>query len=265
VSKIELKEVSLVYTDAGKSFTALEEVSLKIREGEFVCLIGPSGCGKSTLISLVAGLSFPTRGEVLIDGERVRGGGANRGMVFQHYSLFPWLTAQKNVSFGIKQANLLKDKKLIEERALEFLGKVNLEEYAGKYPYQLSGGMRQRVAIARTLAMDADILLLDEPFGAVDPKNRMDLQDLTRKLCKENGNRKAVVFVTHDIDEALVLADRIVFMEPKKIREEIPAAFPPELSREGIMASPEFTRIRNRLMGLCLEDTGNRIGEGVTL
>lgn len=265
MSKVELDNVSLEFRDAGKSFLALEKVNLKIEEGEFVCIIGPSGCGKSTLVSLLAGLNFPTEGEIRIDGAAVRGPGTDRGMVFQHYSLFPWLTAKKNVYFGIKQANLFPNKKQIEERALEYLKRVNLEEYVDKYPYQLSGGMQQRVAIARTLAMDTEILLLDEPFGAIDPKNRLALQALTVKLCKNGDNRKAVVFVTHDIDEAIILADRIVFMEPKRIKEEIPIGFPVDLTREEIMVSPKYMEIRNRLMSLFLQDVGNRIGEEVVL
>lgn len=260
MSTVELKDVSLLFEDATKSFLALDQINLKIKEGEFVCLIGPSGCGKSTLISLLAGLNTPTSGEVLINGEPIRGTGTDRGMVFQHYSLFPWLTAKKNVTFGIKQANLFRDKTQIEKRAEEYLKKVGLEEYIDKYPYQLSGGMQQRVAIARTLAMDTDILLLDEPFGAIDPKNRLALQDLTIQLCKRNGNRKATVFVTHDIDEAIILADRIVFMEPKKIGEEISINFPEDLARGEIIRSREYTDIRTRLMSLFYKDIGDRIG-----
>ncbi|MHB8061379.1 MAG: ABC transporter ATP-binding protein [Ruminiclostridium sp.] len=260
MSKVEVNNVSLEFKDSEKSFLALDKINLKIEEGEFVCIIGSSGCGKSTLISLLAGLNFPTDGEVLIDGKHVLGTGTNRGMVFQHYSLFPWLSAKKNISFGIKQANLYKDKALIEERAVEFLRKVGLEDYVDKYPYQLSGGMQQRVAIARTLAMDTEILLLDEPFGAIDPKNRIALQDLTIELCKKNKNRKAAVFVTHDIDEAIILADRIVFMEPKKIKEQIKVDFPQGLAREEITKSKKYAEIRARLMELFYYEVGNRIG-----
>ncbi len=266
MSKVEMNNVSLAFHDEDKTFLALDNINIKIEEGEFVCIIGTSGCGKSTLISLLAGLNFPTQGDVLIDGEPVSGTGTNRGMVFQHYSLFPWLTAKKNVAFGIKQTNLYKDKKIIDEIAVEFLKQVGLEDYIDKYPYQLSGGMQQRVAIARTLAMDTEILLLDEPFGAIDPKNRLALQDLTIKLCKKGENhknrknRKAAVFVTHDIDEAIILADRIVFMEPKRVKEEITVDFPSELSREEIISSPRYSEIRTRLMNLFYQDVGNRIG-----
>jgi NitT/TauT family transport system ATP-binding protein len=266
LSKIEIKEVSLEFHDTNKKFTALDHINMKIDEGEFVCLIGPSGCGKSTLISLLAGLSFPSAGEILIDGKTVTGTGTNRGMVFQHYSLFPWLSAKKNISFGIKQANLYQDKKAIEIRAVEYLNKVGLSEYANKYPYQLSGGMQQRVAIARTLAMDTEILLMDEPFGAIDLKNRIALQDITIDLCKKNKNRKAALFVTHDIDEAIILADRIIFMEPKKIKEQISVDFSSGLTREEIIRSKEYSRIRTRLMDFFYHDVKEHIGgEEVTL
>lgn len=260
MSKIEIKDVSLLFKDSDKEFLALDKVSLKVCEGEFVCIIGPSGCGKSTLISLIAGLSYPTEGEITIDGKLVTGTGTNRGLVFQHYSLFPWLTAKKNVCFGIKQTNLCKNKKQVEERALDFLQKVGLKEYIDKYPYQLSGGMQQRIAIARTLAMDTEILLMDEPFGAVDMKNRLALQELTVHLCKKCEDRKAVIFVTHDIDEAIFLADKIIFMEPKKIKEHIIIDFPKNLGRDEIVRLPEYRETRNRLMSLFYQDIENRIG-----
>lgn len=260
MSKVEMHDVSLLFKDSEKEFLALDKVSIKIEEGEFVCIIGPSGCGKSTLISLLAGLNSPTEGEIYIDGNRVTGTGTNRGMVFQHYSLFPWLSAKKNVCFGIKQANLCQNKKQIDERAVEFLKMVGLEEYADKYPYQLSGGMQQRIAIARTLAMDTEILLMDEPFGAVDPKNRLALQDLTVNLCKRCQNRKAVIFVTHDIDEAIFLADQIIFMEPKKIKEQIKVDFARDLARDEVIKSPRYNEIRAKLMNLFYQDIANRIG-----
>lgn len=266
MGKVEFHNVSLEFKDADKSFLALDNINLSIEEGEFVCIIGPSGCGKSSLISLLAGLNLPTKGEVLVDGEEIKGTGTNRGMVFQHYSLFPWLNVKKNVIFGIKQANILSDKKEMEGRALEYLDKVGLLEYAERYPYQLSGGMQQRVAIARTLAMDTEILLLDEPFGAIDPKNRIALQDTTIQLCKKNKYRKAAVFITHDIDEAIILADRIVFMEPKKIKEQIKVGFEPTASRDDIFRSKLYSEIRTRLMELFYQDVANRIGgEEVTL
>lgn len=260
LSKVELRNAVLEYNEGNKKSRVLDGINLNIEEDEFVCIIGPSGCGKSTLISLIAGLKFPTQGDVLIDGELVKGTGTDRGTVFQHYSLFPWLSAKNNVSFGIKQAKLCRNKKQIEERAIEFLQKVGLGEYADKYPYQLSGGMQQRVAIARTLAMDTDILLMDEPFGAIDPKNRIELQNLTVDLCKNSENRKAVIFVTHDIDEAIVMGDRIIFMEPKKIKREFRVKFPDHLSKEEIIKTKEYEEIRKNLMSLFYEEVGNQIG-----
>lgn len=260
MSKVEMHNVSLLFKDSAKEFLALDKVNIKIEAGEFVCLIGPSGCGKSTLISLLAGLNSPTEGEIYIDGKLVTGTGTNRGTVFQHYSLFPWLTAKKNVCFGIKQANICRNQKEIEDRAVEFLKMVGMEHCADKYPYQLSGGMRQRIAIARTLAMDTEILLMDEPFGAVDPKNRMELQELTLNLCKKHPNGKSVVFVTHDIDEAIFLADRIIFMEPKKIKEQIKVDLVKDLPREEVLKSGRYNEIRTTLMGLFYQDIANRIG-----
>lgn len=260
MNKIEFDAVSMEFSDSEKKFTALDNINLKIEAGEFVCVIGPSGCGKSTLLSLLAGLIFPTKGEIRIDGEPVKKTGTDRGIVFQHYSLFPWLTAKKNVSFGIKQANINKNTQKIEARAAEYLKKVGLEEYMDKYPYQLSGGMQQRVAIARTLAMNTDILLMDEPFGAIDAKNRVLLQEMTIDLCKKGEEKKTVVFVTHDIDEAIFLSDRIVFMEPKKIEEEIKISLPENLPKDDLTRTDEYIRARARLMSLFYKNVKENIG-----
>ena len=164
MSKIEIKNLTVDYIEKKKSFTALKNVSFSIEEGEFVSIIGSSGCGKSTLLSILEGINTPTKGEILIDGEPIRGTSADRGVVFQHYSLFPWMTARKNVAFGIKQVNKKASRADRLRIADEFLEKVGLEQFRNKYPSQLSGGMQQRVAIARALAMDTDILLMDEPF-----------------------------------------------------------------------------------------------------
>jgi len=260
LSKIELESVSMEFSDSGKKFTALDNINLKIEAGEFVCVIGPSGCGKSTLLSLLAGLVFPTKGEIRIDGDLVKKTGTDRGIVFQHYSLFPWLTAKKNVSFGIKQAKINKDSKKIDARAEEYLKRVGLEEYMDKYPHQLSGGMQQRVAIARTLAMNTDILLMDEPFGAIDTKNRVLLQEMTTDLCKKGEEKKTVVFITHDIDEAIFLADRIIFMEPKKIEEEITIDLPKNLTRDELARTGEYIGARARLMSLFYKNVRENIG-----
>lgn len=218
---ISFKNVSYSYVDGNESFLALEDIDLEIADGEFVCLIGHSGCGKSTLLSLLAGLSMPTAGEILINGIPVSGPGPDRSIVFQSCSLFPWQTALKNVMFSIRQTNKDISKEQAKVRAMELLAQVGMEDAADRYPFQLSGGMRQRVAIARALGIDAPTMLLDEPFGALDPLIRGKLQELLLRLWNEGeGCCKTAVFVTHDIDEALILADRLVFMEPRRITRE---------------------------------------------
>ena len=171
-------------------------------------------------------------------------------MVFQHYSLFPWLTAKKNIIFGIKQANIIKDKKQINERAMEFLDRVGLADSADKYPYELSGGMQQRVALARAFAMDTDILLMDEPFGAIDPQKRIELQKLSIELCKKSETKKTVVFITHDIDEALILADKVYFMEPQKIRKEVEVGLPADKPREELIRMTRYNQLRAEFLDM---------------
>ena len=223
-NKLEIRDVSFDYIDKRSRFSALENVSLDIKEGEFVCILGSSGCGKSTLLGLLNGLNRAKSGEILLDGKRIVGPGPDRAVVFQQYSLFPWLTAKGNVNFGIRQSGKKYTKKQREEKAKEYLANVGLAGAADKYPSQLSGGMKQRVAVARALALEADVLLLDEPFGAVDPKLRLELQELVSRLCTEHN--KTVVFVTHDIDEAILLSDRIVVMESGKIRTILSVRLP---------------------------------------
>ncbi|MGN0613091.1 MAG: ABC transporter ATP-binding protein, partial [Porcipelethomonas sp.] len=222
MSTIAIQNLTVDYKEKNKSFTALEDVSFTVNSGEFVSIIGSSGCGKSTLLSIVEGINKPTKGCITIDGKEIEDTGTDRGVVFQHYSLFPWMTARKNIAFGIKQVH--KGLKSSERLRIadEFLDKVGLSDFKNKYPCQLSGGMQQRVAIARALAMDTDILLMDEPFGAIDAKNRTILQELLLKLWEGDGSeeKKTVMFVTHDIDEAILLSDRIVLMSahPGRVR-----------------------------------------------
>jgi len=253
MSKIEFRNVSFRYQNHDASVMILENLNLKIEKGEFVCLIGPSGCGKSTLISLLSGLQFPTKGQVFIDDKPVTGPSVRRGMVFQHYSLFPWLTAKQNVIFGIKEAGILKNKLEIQTQAMDFLDRVGLAESADKYPYELSGGMQQRVALARAFAMDTDILLMDEPFGAIDPQKRFELQELSVELCKKSQDKKTVVFITHDIDEALVLADKIYFMEPQHIRREVQTSLPRNISREELIRTSRYNELRREFLDLFSE------------
>lgn len=254
MSGIKLDNLSFRYNQNGNADYVLENINVEIKEGEFVCFIGPSGCGKSTLITLIEGLNLPTEGKVLIGDNAVTGPGSDRCVVFQHYSLFKWMTARKNVIFGIKQANKKISAKEADALALDYLTKVGLAENADKYPHQLSGGMQQRVAIARALAMNPDILLMDEPFGAIDTKNRMQLQDLLLQLCESEEKKRTVVFITHDVEEALYLADRVIYMEPKRIKEDITIDFGPIRVRSEVFASDKYHHLRNRLVTLFYEN-----------
>ena len=262
MSKIEIKNLTVDYTEKKKSFTALKNVSFSIEEGEFVSIIGSSGCGKSTLLSILEGINTATEGEILINGEPVTGTGPDRGVVFQHYSLFPWMTARRNVAFGIKQVNKNVSRAERYQLADEFLDKVGLEQFKNKYPSQLSGGMQQRVAIARALAMDTDILLMDEPFGAIDAKNRTILQELLLELWENATPRKTVVFVTHDIDEAILLSDKIVMMtaNPGRVYREIKVPFERPRNRSELVQTGEYTKFRNELLSLFYSDIVSRIG-----
>lgn len=264
MSKIEIRSLTVDYTEKNKIFTALQDVSFSVKSGEFVSVIGSSGCGKSTLLSVLEGINTPTKGEILIDGKPIAGTGADRGVVFQHYSLFPWMTARKNVAFGIKQAkkDLPKSERL--QIADEFLEKVGLSDFKNKYPAQLSGGMQQRVAIARALAMDTDILLMDEPFGAIDAKNRTILQELLLELWEGDGTqeKKTVIFVTHDIDESILLSDRIVMLSasPGRVYREIPVPFERPRNRAELVQTKEYGAFRNELISLFYSDIVDKIG-----
>ena len=264
MSRIEVRNLTVEYAEKNNRFTALEDVSFSVDSGEFVSVIGSSGCGKSTMLSVLEGINSPTRGTVLIDGKPINGTGSDRGVVFQHYSLFPWMTARKNVAFGVKQAkrDLPRSERL--KIADEFLNKVGLENFGNKYPSQLSGGMQQRVAIARALAMDTDILLMDEPFGAIDAKNRTLLQELLLKLWEGDGTqeKKTVVFVTHDIDEAILLSDRIVMMlaNPGRVYREIPVPFERPRNHAELVRTSEYGKFRNGLLSLFYSDIADKIG-----
>ena len=264
MSKIEVQNLSVNYIDKSGSFTALKDVNFSVEAGEFVSVIGSSGCGKSTLLSVLEGINIPTEGCILIDGSPVKGTGNDRGVVFQHYSLFPWMTARNNVAFGVKQAKPRLSKSERFRIADTFLDKVGLEGFTTKYPSQLSGGMQQRVAIARALAMDTDILLMDEPFGAIDAKNRTILQELLLNLWEGDGSseRKTVVFVTHDIDEAILLSDRIIMMSasPGRVYKEIKITFARPRKRAELVQTKEYSAFRNELMALFYADIANRIG-----
>jgi sulfonate transport system ATP-binding protein len=217
---------------------ALAPIDLTIAQGEFVCLIGASGCGKSTLLRIIAGFEEPTTGGVSVFGKPITGPGSDRGMVFQDYALFPWMTVRQNIGFGPRQRGLLRSE--IKAVADEFVKLVGLERFADRYPSQLSGGMKQRVAIARVLANDAAILLMDEPFGALDALTREQLQRELLQIWART--RVTIIFVTHSVEEAVLLADRVLVMSagPGRIENDITI----ELTRPRDVSSPEFNGIR---------------------
>src|SRR5713101_10210421 len=205
---VEIRRVSKVFQLQDQTIHALSDASLSIPQGEFVCLIGASGCGKSTLLRIMAGFEQPTTGDALVHGNAITGPGSDRGMVFQDYALFPWMTVRENISFGPRQRKLPHNE--IQRITTEFVKLVGLERFADRYPSQLSGGMKQRVAIARVLANDANILLMDEPFGALDALTREQLQHELLQIWSRTG--VTTIFVTHSVEEAVLLADRVLVM-----------------------------------------------------
>src|SRR6267154_2145144 len=217
---------------------ALARIDVTIDAGQFVCLIGASGCGKSTLLRVVAGFEEPTTGDVSSEGKPITGPGSDRGMVFQDYALFPWMTVRQNISFGLRQRDLPRHE--IEATTEEFLKLVGLERFADRYPSQLSGGMKQRVAIARVLANNASTLLMDEPFGALDALTREQLQSELQQIWTRTG--VTVIFVTHSVEEAVLLADRVLVMSagPGRIVNDITI----DLPRPRDVSSPEFNAVR---------------------
>lgn len=238
---IQVREASKIYQSARGRTVSLDRVSLDVAQGEFITLVGPSGCGKSTLLNLVGGLLMPTAGEVLVDGRPVTGPGPDRGVIFQQYALFPWLTAQQNVEFGLRLQGLGRRERA--ERARHYLRLVGLQDFGQALPRELSGGMKQRCAIARAYAVNPSLLLMDEPFGALDALTRVQMQD--ELLATWQQERKTVMFITHDVDEAVYLAGRVVVMSPRpgRISEiiDVPLPYP---RNDEIRLSAEFARIR---------------------
>lgn len=222
---IEVKNINKIYTSPdGKEVYALQDINLKVNDGEFVCIVGPSGCGKSTLLEIIAGLLPSTSGEILLDGKQVQGTSRDIGVVFQDASLFPWRTIEKNISFGMDVAKLPKEKR--KARVEKYINMVNLKGFEHKYPSQLSGGMRQRAGIARTLAMEPEVILMDEPFSAVDHLTRCTLQEELIQIWEKE--KKTILFVTHDINEAVFLANRVVLLStrPGKIQRIYDVPYP---------------------------------------
>jgi NitT/TauT family transport system ATP-binding protein len=233
-SKVGLSDICLSYrTQAGERLLALDHINLQVRAGEFLCIVGPSGCGKSTLLHLIAGLHAQTSGQVLVDGRPVQGPGTDRILIFQEHGLFPWLTVAENVEFGMKMKGVPKAERI--EKMRHYLRLVHLAKFEKSYIHQLSGGMRQRVSIARALATEPDVLLMDEPFAALDAQTRDLLHDELERIWAETG--RTIIFVTHNVREAVRLGDRVVLLtfRPGRVKSE----FPISLARPRSLEDPE--------------------------
>jgi NitT/TauT family transport system ATP-binding protein len=244
--RIQIQEVSIVFGSGTDQNRAVNETNLVVEPGEFVCILGPSGCGKSTLLNSVAGYVTPTTGQVLVDNEKIIGPGPDRGMVFQQYSLFPWKTVHQNIAFGPKLAGCSADE--CSSIANTFLGMIGLTTIANKFPAELSGGMQQRVGIARALANYPRVLLMDEPFGALDAQTRIMMQENLLNIWSEFGT--TVLFVTHDVDEAIFLADRILVMSasPGSVISDIRVDLERPRSPD-IATSEKFVELKKKCLG----------------
>jgi sulfonate transport system ATP-binding protein len=247
---VALREVSVRFGRGEREVTALQRVSLEIEPGQFVAVLGPSGCGKSTLLNAIAGFERPSQGTIHVDGQLVTEPGPERPVVFQQHSLFPWMSALDNVAFGLRMAG----KGDARARALRYLRLVGLSEFADRYPQQLSGGMQQRVGLARALAVEPEILLMDEPFGALDAQTRVLMQEQLLKLWEEW--RHTVIFVTHDIDEAIFLADRVVVLgvKPNALRGDFEVGVPRPRSSDA-RQDPAYQALYRSLFGLIREES----------
>jgi NitT/TauT family transport system ATP-binding protein len=266
--KISLRNVTKEFTvrqgkgsrkQAGPSvLTALDNLSLDVAPGEFLTLVGPSGSGKTTLLDLLAGLSRPSSGKVLVDGKEVTGPGPDRAVVFQQYALFPWRTASANVSIGLENSGL--SRKQRAAKASEFLDLVGLAGFEDRYPHELSGGMKQRVAIARSLAYEPDVLLMDEPFAALDAQTREQLQDELLRIWKATG--KTIVFITHGIDEAVYLGQRVAVLSarPGRLKEIVDINIPDRDGDADIRSHPAFVEHRHRVWSLLHDEV--RLAQG---
>jgi NitT/TauT family transport system ATP-binding protein len=245
---ITVEGVGKIFLTSAEEIVALRNIDLTVAPGEFVCLLGPSGCGKSTLLNAIAGFAPPTSGRILIDDRIVTEPGPDRGMVFQEYALFPWMTVFQNVAFGLELKGLPRAD--IETRVTALLRKLSLYDFRDRFPKDLSGGMRQRAAIARVLALDSPILLMDEPFGALDALTRRSLQDELLRIWAEF--RKTIVFVTHGIDESIYLADRVVVLtyRPGTVKAVVPVTLP----RPRDVSSPAFNELKRTLNDLVMEE-----------
>lgn len=253
---IQLRNVSISFGSGTETVAAVRNIDLDILPGEFIAILGPSGCGKSTLLGAIAGFTRLSAGEIVMDGEAVRQPSAERGMVFQHHTLFPWKTALGNAEFGLKMRGLRRGER--RRRAREILGRVGLAESERRFPEQLSGGMQQRVNLARVLVNRPRLLLMDEPFSALDAQTRLQMQELLLELWQEL--RMTVIFVTHDIDEAIFLSDRVVVLgsRPGHIKAEIPVVLGRPRPMDAL-TSPEFMRLKRGCMECIREETPRRL------
>ncbi len=257
---LKIKDLSFSYKNDSKLI--LKDINLDIKAGEFVCLLGQSGCGKSTFLRLLAGLETSTTGTILLGDEPIKGASLSRGIVFQDYGLFPWMTAGENIMLALKQKFPNQDKKKLKCLALNTLKSVGLDESVyRKLPKELSGGMKQRCAIAQAFGIDPPILLMDEPFGALDAVTRARLQDLLLKLWSQDSQKKTVFFVTHDVDEALLLANRIIVFgqSPSSIIYECSISPDKRFTREAQFENPEIMELRNNLIFQINRDVTSRI------
>lgn len=241
--KIQVMDVSKTFKLGGEDFVALDHVSIDIADREFVTVVGPSGCGKTTLMNVLAGLEVPSSGTALVDGKPVNGPGPERGVIFQQYALFPWLSVRKNVEFGLETAGVAKKER--HEIAEKYITMVGLEQFADALPKMLSGGMRQRCAIARAYAVNPSILLMDEPFGALDALTRVRLQEQLLETWSQD--QRTVVFITHDVDEAVFLASRVVVMAARPGRIFTTIDVPAVTRDEAFRMSDLFAHLRNQV------------------
>ncbi|MBS0238608.1 MAG: ABC transporter ATP-binding protein [Proteobacteria bacterium] len=250
-----LKATRITKEYLGGSFKALDDVSFELHDNQITAFVGPSGCGKTTMLRIIAGLEYPTRGRLEVFGKNVQGPGPDRGMIFQAYTSFPWLTAMQNVEYGMKILKVPAAER--RERTMNFLKLVHLEKFANAYPRALSGGMKQRVALARTLAQNPAIILMDEPFGALDAQVRWEMQELMIELIERE--KKTVVAITHDIEEAIYLADRIIFFsrQPGRIKADIPLTFKGGRrikQKEELLEMPGYAELERQLFAMMREE-----------
>jgi NitT/TauT family transport system ATP-binding protein len=260
---IRFDNVGKVFTARGTTVTALDQISFDVADGEFLVIVGPSGCGKSTLLDLLGGLTAPTTGRITVGGKPVTGPGLDRGVVFQQYALLPWRTAQGNVEFGLEAKGVGRRERATKAR--EYLELVGLTGFHDRYPHELSGGMKQRVAIARSLAFDPAVLLMDEPFAALDAQTRDSLQDELLRIWEKTG--KTIVFITHGIEEAVYLGQRVAVMtsRPGRIKAVVDIPLTARSATEDLRSDPEFARYRHEIWSLLRDEVSKAQQQEVSL